>query len=108
MANRRIAVVTCLLFVACSGGGGEGEKVTSDEFGSDWPLTVNEGYLNCEGAGAVTFTDEDGNTYAVNGTAQGSTDYPEIDEIWADSNNDFAPKKNIGPLIDRGLEICGE
>ncbi|MDQ3913925.1 MAG: YebY family protein [Actinomycetota bacterium] len=108
MANRRVAVVTCLLLGACSGAGQEGQKVTADEFGNDWPLTVDEGYLNCEGAGAVTFTDPDGNTYAVNGTALGATEYPEIDAIWADSNNDFAPKKSIGPLIDRGLEICGE
>jgi hypothetical protein len=103
----RGAVAVVLVLGACSGAA-KGEKVTAEEFGSDWPLTVDEGHLNCEGAGAVTFTDPGGTTYAVNGTAQGATDYPEIDAIWADSNDNFAPKKNIGPLIDRGLDLCEE
>ena len=72
--------------------------------GADWPLTVEAGTLDCIGAGAVTFTSEDGTTYAVNGLALSSTSYPDIDAIWADASGGL--KKNIGPLIDRGLALC--
>lgn len=103
---RGVAAIVVLLG-ACTGAA-EGEEVSAAQFGSDWPLTVDEGHLNCEGASAVTFTDPDGTTYAVNGTAQETADYPEIDAIWADSNDNFAPKKTIAPLINRGLDLCEE
>lgn len=74
--------------------------------GDAWPLTVEEGTLACSGLGAVTFN-AGGMTYAVNGLAQGSTDLPEIDVIWADDPTGAAPKKDIGPLIERGLALCG-
>jgi hypothetical protein len=31
--------------------------------------------------------------------------WPEIDAIWADASGGL--KRNIGPLIDRGLKLCG-
>jgi hypothetical protein len=43
-------------------------------------------------------------TYAVNGLAEGSGKYANIDSIWADAPGGL--KKNIGPLIDRGLQLC--
>ena len=79
------------------------EEVSRGDFGADWPLTVDSGVLACQGAGAVTFTAPDGTTYAVNGLAQSATSYPEIDPIWADSGK---LKVDIGPLIDRGLDLC--
>jgi hypothetical protein len=82
---------------------GNTEEVSRSDFGSNWPLTVESGTLACEGAGAVTFTTS-GTTYAVNGMAQGMDQYAEIDPIWADEGGGL--KKNIGPLIDRGLSLC--
>ena len=79
--------------------------MTSDELGEDWPLTVDEGIVRCEGAGEVYF-EADGTTYAVNGTARGASDAPEIDQIWADDPEIKGLKINIGPIIDRGLELC--
>ena len=67
-------------------------------------LTVDGGTLACEGAGAVTFT-VGGTTYAVNGMASGNGQWPDIDPIWAKGSD--TPKKDIGPLIDRGLQLCG-
>jgi len=32
--------------------------------------------------------------------------YDAIDPIWADYPDEFIPKKNIGPLIQRGLELA--
>jgi hypothetical protein len=79
--------------------------VSKAGFGDSWPLTVDSGELACEGS-AVTFKAPDGTTYAVNGTARGSTDLPEIDRIWAEAPGTMGLKINIGPLIDAGLELC--
>ena len=102
---KRAAILLAL--AACTTGGGADlaaneRQVSRADFGNDWPLTVESGVLACEGAGAVTFT-TGGTTYAVNGLAQRT--YPEIDAIWADAPGP-PPKKNIGPLIDRGLALC--
>jgi len=83
-------------------------RITKDDFGDDWPFTVDEGVLAGNGSGGigeVIFT-VDGVTYAVNGTARGTGKYTEIDEIWADDPELAGLKKNIGPIIDRGLELC--
>lgn len=82
-------------------------EVSRSDFGDDWPLTVERGTLACEEPSAVIFT-TGGTTYAVNGMASGLADQrgweAEIDPIWAEG--EAAPRKNIGPLIDRGLELC--
>jgi hypothetical protein len=70
-----------------------------------WRLTVESGTLHCDGD-AVTFETADGRTYAVNGTAIGRHEHPEIDAIWADDPALAGLKKNIGPLIDKGVELC--
>lgn len=99
-----------LVLVACGGGGAGSEasagsiEVSQSDFGSDWPLTVDSGTLACGGAGEVTFT-ANGTTYAVNGLAKAATVFPDIDPIWA--KGEGAPRKDIGPLIQRGLELCG-
>lgn len=82
--------------------------VSRAELGEEWPLTVEEGTLRCDGAkeaGAVFF-EADGRVYPVNGIARGRTDGPEIDGIWADDPDFAGAKKNIGILIERGLELC--
>jgi Protein of unknown function (DUF2511) len=100
----RTFVVLALVLTGCgSSGDGGGLEVSRADFGADWPLTVQSGTLNCEGAGAVTFT-TNGTTYAVNGLASGMDEWPEIDSIWANAPHGL--KKDIGPLIDRGLELC--
>lgn len=82
--------------------------VSRAELGDEWPLTVEEGMLRCDGAqqiGAVFF-ETDGRVYPVNGIARGRSDGPEIDEIWADDPDIPGAKKNIGILIERGLDLC--
>ncbi len=70
-------------------------------------LSVESGTLACE-AGAVTF-ESDGVTYAVNGLAIGRAEengWTDIDAIWVDDPSIEGLKINIGPLLDRGLELC--
>ena len=116
MARVSLLVVLALcLCVGCGGGddGGDGGgdepgAVSKGELGEEWPFSVSEGVLHCEGSGgvgAVTF-EADGTTYAVNGFAKELEAGADIEEIWA--NNPAIPgtKKNIGPIIDRGLALC--
>ncbi len=79
--------------------------VSRAEFGDDWPLTVEAGELLCIDQAVVL--DTGGITYAVNGTAKDRADesgWQDIEAIWADG--DAGLKKDIGPLIERGLALC--
>jgi hypothetical protein len=99
-----VCLIVVLFLVGCGGG-----NVSSEEFGSSWPLNVDSGDLRCEGSkgfGAVVFTDPDGNEYGLNGVAL-SQGYPPIDPIWKDSPELPGLKVSLGPLIDRGLAMCG-
>lgn len=82
--------------------------VSREMLGDEWPLTVDEGVLRCDGpaaAGAVFFETK-GRQYPVNGIARGRSNGIEIDEIWADDPDIPGAKLNIGVLIDRGLKLC--
>lgn len=85
---------------------GEPGLLTRDNFGADWPLTVDFGVVACAD-GSVTFRAPDGTKYAVNGTAQAQhRALPKIDAIWADDPDLDGVKINIAPVIDRGRELC--
>lgn len=87
------------------------DEVSRASMGNDWPLTVDEGRLVCigsDGAGAVIFVGPDGMNYAVNGIAKEQMDAaPDIDRIWANDRKSGAGlKKDLDPLIQRGLDLC--
>lgn len=124
MTRTRLVGLLTLVFVGCAGSApvtdaaqpkqdrGQAPELAPNEammskgeLGKDWPLTVEEGIVRCEGASEVYFTAE-GRTYAVNGMAMTVSDLPEIDAIWADNPDIKGLKINIGPIIDRGLELC--
>jgi hypothetical protein len=88
-------------------------RITRQDFGEDWPFTVDEGILafratgelsTGEQVGAVTFT-VNGKTYGVNGIAMGHKQYADITAIWAPHPTIKGARKNIGPVIDRGLRL---
>lgn len=111
-AHLAAMVLVGALIIGCGGGGPAATPqgyVSRAMLGAAWPLTVESGTLSCRGAGEVYFRDDaSGNHYTVNGTARTAQPaLPEIDEIWAnDTSNNLGLKKNLGPLIDRGLALC--
>lgn len=86
-------------------------SISRADMGVQWPLTVNEGRLTCIGsghAGAVVFVAPDGTNYALNGTASSQLAHvTNIQKITADDPR-LGPdvKKDVGPLIHRGLRLC--
>lgn len=101
-------VVSLLIAAACDAhedAASNTLEVARSDFGNAWPLTVGGGTLRCTGAGAVTFEAE-GTVYEVNGLAGTQNLGADIDPIWEDAGHGL--KKNIGPLINRGLKLCKE
>lgn len=86
-----------------------GQKVSRNDYGKNWPLTVESGTLDCEGSdgiGEATIT-VDGTTYALNGLAKQNPDNADVRPIWADDPElGQGSKKDIGVLIDDALELC--
>jgi hypothetical protein len=88
-------------------------RVTKQELGEAWPLTVDEGILSCSGSsrfGEVVLIVQ-GKKYAVNGVAMGQkingkNAYADISEIQAKDPRIPGIKKSVSPLIDRGLKLC--
>ena len=81
--------------------------MTQAEFGNDWPFSVPEGTLRCEGSegsGSVTF-EAGGTVYGSNGTAKGKG-LPGIEPIWVADPAIPGTKKSVGPIITRGLQLC--
>ncbi|WP_263091754.1 YebY family protein [Curtobacterium sp. RIT-PI-V] len=87
--------------------------LVSTKFGDEWPLTVPYVVVRCKNItvggmdlNVVTLKAPDGTRYAVNGTAQAHTAYPEIDPIWAPNPDVDGLKIDIAPVIDAGLKLC--
>jgi hypothetical protein len=76
-----------------------------DNFGADWPLLVEDGRVECRPGRQVVFI-SDGITYGVNGPAQATHSYRNIEQIWASDPAVSGAKKDIGPIIDAGLKLC--
>jgi len=100
-------------------GCGDPAKVSAEEFGDAWPLTVDRATLHCSGGSAVWMS-AGGRNYALNGTAMTyltmrapNLILSDLEMIWR-----VDPKYNIqgaqgtvrvsiSPLIERGLTLCG-
>lgn len=97
----------------------KGERdISRQQYGDLWPLTVETGRLACRG-NAVTFTDDRGTIYFLNGVAKMRNLGIDIDPIWQDTEpytftdretgkvTTFTNKKPM-ILISDGLNICKE
>ena len=89
--------------------------VKKADFGADWPLTADEGWVRAYIAPTkITFLTggtggpaSDSKEWALNGTAQGFK-HPVIDPIWAQHEELKGLKKDIGVLIKVGLNLQQE
>lgn len=79
--------------------------VSRELLGADWPLTVDSGTLRCEPPQLVVI-DVGGTTYAVNGSAKGTARWADADVITAPHPTIAGGRKDAGPLIRRGLDLC--
>lgn len=118
-------IVAAIGTAACDGAGSSepdaiGKPVTKAEFeqaGLQWPLTVGRGRVGCDGM-ALWFRSEDGVTYGLNGVANGSGRYAEIEPIWAENAKLMGEiraaglpegptiRVNIGDLINEASKVC--
>ncbi len=81
------------------------QEISADDFGIDWPLTVEHGILVCS-LGQVTFV-HGGVEYAVNPVAERTGLYERLDPLRAHVAPGAGASKSLEPLIDAGLELCG-
>lgn len=117
---RNVALVTIALVVVACGGAGSGNDdprptrtppagyVTRADF-AEWPFVPSSGTLFCDPSGKndgrllVRINFGDGVEYALNGQAR-DFGFPELDTTvmpaWPDGSS-------LGPIIERGLELCG-
>ena len=126
--HRRVLTTSIALAIAvaaCGEGsppehGPVGKPVTRAEFeqaGLKWPLTVDRGLVGCDGM-ALWFRSEDGVTFGLNGVANGSGRYAEIEPIWAENSKLMGEiraaglpegptiRVNIGDLINEASKAC--
>lgn len=86
--------------------------VSNDEYGERWPYTIPNGQILCRERYAgdflkkdVTIT-HDGNTYALNGSARGNSEYLPLERIWRDNPKSPGSKIDEKEIIQRGLDLC--
>ena len=97
-----IVLVAVTIFVLSAGPRDSGVKVTRQDFGEVWPLTISQGVLRCEFRGEITLQ-KDGTVYTLNRPPARS------------ANSDITPllgsrpdgrAKALDPLIERARQLC--
>jgi len=79
-------------------------EISRDEYGENWPFTVDRGRLECWRGPAAVFV-ADGTVYQLNGVAKQMGHAP-IDPIWRDNPAIPGTKISLGPVIQRALKLC--
>lgn len=87
-----------------------GLRVSRDQMGKEWPLSVAEGEVSCEGTkdyGALFFT-RGARRFALNGVALTGKQAPDIKEsgFLMPDPTITGSFKSIGPLMDRARSAC--
>ncbi len=121
-ATRAVRLSATLTAEATSSARPSSSVIRRRDFGDDWPFTVDGGVISCQGdvvgVGVVRFI-TNGTLYALTGVATltGSDDFPLVDaamangadlkDIWATNPAIPGLKMDLGPILDRGLAMCG-
>ncbi len=89
-----------------------GKYISAEEYGTDWPFTIQSGTLNCISNNIQGYKkhyvsiSQNGNTWAVNGSAMGVGTYRPLEEIWKNNPDSPGAKIPVGDIIKRGLALC--
>lgn len=85
--------------------------IACGNFGPNWPLTVERGFLRCElwpgvfgGGRIIVFTAADDREYAVNDAGH-AVGYPKVVPLLRDPSH---PRLSRQPLVRRGLRLCSD
>ena len=72
-----------------------------------WPLTVDEGLVQCSDSGAITFwpSEGDGTIHQLNGQAT-QEGFEPIDSIWLDNPRVAGTKISLSQLLSVGRSLC--
>lgn len=97
-------LVICILLQGCAD---KGKLLTQKEYGEEWPLTVEECYVNCTGDYAIV-VQVDGKVYAVNEAARKMEQFENIDEITRINPNYPGEKvrMKLSEIEFEGLKLC--
>ena len=75
-----------------------------------WPLTVDSGYVYCEGGRLAVFETEDGRKYAVAGSEAtvARSSYPPIEDLQADDpRSESGERLPLGNVVSQAVKHCG-
>jgi hypothetical protein len=85
-------------------------KFNKDEFGKEWPFSVNKIEVYCVGYKEIYCRADNGKTYALNGSAKtASSDdlsISKVEEIWLDDPEFNGLKIPYTQFVTEGLKLC--
>lgn len=82
----------------------QGILVSREEFGDEWPFTVESGRVDCRQGGAAVFI-VDNWVYQLNGVAA-QKGYADLAPIWRDNPDIPGTKISVGPMIRLAQQQC--
>ena len=87
-----------------------GVVITAEEYGDDWPFSVDSGRLYCDPPGSTVVFESDGVVYALNGRAMGKAKergyVDERDTLYLRDSSGYFTIGNSSKIIRRGLDMC--
>lgn len=95
-----------LLLGACSPdkGFGPAEEVEADDYGSDWPLTVDSALVNC-GPGGGLLIQIDGRSFGLAGITDENVP-PAFERVWASDPSRGDAHMDLSPLVEDARALC--
>lgn len=110
--KRIILLASLVAFSGAAFSKDNSEAVFKKDLGEEWPLKFDRAVLTCLPGGGVFVMDPMTDIfYPLNGIAQGQAKTGkvkagEIKAVWLDNPDLPGAKKSIGPMLDKGLELC--